>query len=69
MFSFVTTSYTDELITVIACGPDLIISNLLTLTIIGILLTVCSFIHITFANVLFYVYTIAIIYVFLLLLN
>jgi len=35
----------------------------LTLTIIAILLMVCSFIHIIVANVLFYVYTIAIIYV------
>jgi len=51
---------------VIAFGPDLIIPNLLTLTIIqiGILLIVCSFVHIIFANVLFYVYTIAIGYVF-----
>jgi len=49
-----TTSYPGKLIIVAVFAPDLIISNLLTLMIIGILLIVCSFIRIIFANVLCY---------------
>jgi len=40
---------------VIIFAPDIIISNLVTLMIKGILLTACSFIHAIFVNALFYV--------------